>query len=56
MAAVFAAMTAALLVGEFGRRRPALILAGAALLLAIRLFLWEIYSQIYGYRMPWIDL
>jgi hypothetical protein len=55
MAAIFAVLTAALAVGWFGSRRAALILISATLLLAIHLFLWEIYSPEYGFSMPWID-
>ena len=55
MAAIFAVLTAALVVGWFGSRRAALILISAALVLAIHLFLWEIYSPEYGFSMPWID-
>ena len=55
MAAIFAVLTAALAVGWFGSRRTAILLVSIALLLAIHLFLWEIYSPEYGFRMPWID-
>ena len=55
MAAIFATLSAALLVGWFGRRSIAIILVGIALVLAVHLFLWEIYSPEYGFRMPWIQ-
>ena len=55
MAIVFALLSAALLVGWFGRRPLAILLVAIALLLAFHLFLWEIYSPEYGFRMPWID-
>jgi hypothetical protein len=56
MVAVFAAMLLALAAGRFG---PAW-LAGASILsclgLSVWLFLFEIYSQDYGFRMPWLQL
>ena len=55
MAATFAVLTAGLAAGWFGSRRAALILISVAFLLAVHLFLWEIYSPEYGFRMPWID-
>jgi hypothetical protein len=55
MAVIFAVMTAALGVGWFGRRGVAILLMVIALLLAVHLFLWEIYSPEYGFRMPWIQ-
>jgi hypothetical protein len=55
MAVIFAMMSAALLVGRFGRRSLAIALLLIALLLAVHLFLWEIYSPQYGFRMPWIQ-
>ncbi|HVU30618.1 MAG TPA: hypothetical protein VHE36_09475 [Sphingomicrobium sp.] len=55
MAVIFALMTAALVTGWFGRRPLAIVLVSLALLLAIHLFLWEIHSPQYGFRMPWIQ-
>ena len=55
MAVIFALMAAALLTGWFGRRPLAILLVAVAFLLAVHLFLWEIYSPEYGFRMPWID-
>jgi hypothetical protein len=55
MAAVFAAMLLALVTGWFGSRRIAVALVVLALVLAIKLFLFEIYSPEYGFRMPWIQ-
>ena len=55
MAVIFAVLTAGLAFGWFGSRRVALVLISVALLLAIHLFLWEIYSPEFGFRMPWID-
>ena len=55
MAIIFAMLSAALLVGWFGRRGLAIALIAITLVLAIHLFLWEIHSPEYGYRMPWIQ-
>jgi len=55
MAAIFATLSAALLVGWFGKRSIAILLVAIALVLAVHLFLWEIHSPEYGFRMPWIQ-
>jgi hypothetical protein len=55
MAAVFALMSLALVIGWFGRRDIAIACAVVGLILAVKLFLWEIYSPDYGFRMPWIQ-
>ena len=55
MAVIFATMSAALVIGWFGRRTVAIFLVALALLLGIHLFLWEVYSPQYGFRMPWIQ-
>ncbi len=55
MVAVFATMTLALILGWFGRRSLAVELFAACLVLSIGLFLFEIYSPEYGFRMPWIQ-
>jgi hypothetical protein len=55
MAVIFATMSAALVTGWFGRRALSILLVVLALLLAVHLFLWEIYSPQYGFRMPWIQ-
>ncbi len=55
MAAVFATLTLALIVGWFSRPQVAIGLAVLCLLLAIKLFLFEIYSPETGFRMPWIQ-
>jgi hypothetical protein len=55
MAAVFATLVLALLFGWFGRRSIALFCIAACFILAVKLFLWEIYSPEYGFRMPWIQ-
>lgn len=56
MVAVFSAMALALLADLFGRVRLAVASLVAGLGLAVWLFLWEIYSPEYGFRMPWIQV
>ena len=55
MIAVFATMSLALICGWIGRRWLAIALFAASLVLSIGLFLFEIYSPEYGFRMPWIQ-
>ncbi|MGE3150189.1 MAG: hypothetical protein AB7K04_14080 [Pseudorhodoplanes sp.] len=55
MAAVFATLSLALVLGWFGRRGLAVTCLFASFILAIGLFLFEIYSPDYGFRMPWIQ-
>jgi hypothetical protein len=55
MALIFATISLALVVGWFGRRSFAIVLVAVSLLLAVHLFLWEIHSPEYGFRMPWIQ-
>jgi len=47
-------MSAAHVTGWFGTRPLAIVFVTVALVLAAHLFLWEIYSPEYGFRMPWI--
>lgn len=55
MVAVFGAMTLALICGWIDRRSLAVALFVISLALSIGLFLFEIYSSEYGFRMPWIS-
>ena len=55
MAIVFAILVAALVAGWFALRKVAIILVALTLALAVHLFLWEIYSPEYGFRIPWIQ-
>jgi len=55
MVFIFAILSAALLVGWFGRRWIAIIFLTVALLSAVYLFLWEIRSPVYGFSMPWLQ-
>jgi hypothetical protein len=56
MAAIFALMTLALLLAWLARARIAILCLIASLALSIGLFLFEIYSPDYGFRMPWIQV
>lgn len=56
MTLIFAATLAALVLAWLGRGRAALGCALVMLALAIGLFLFEIYSPEYGFRMPWIQV
>ena len=55
MVAVFATMLLALICGWIGRQWLAVALFAASLVLSTWLFLFEIYSAEYGFRMPWIQ-
>jgi hypothetical protein len=56
MLAVFATMSLALLAACFGPRWSAVLSVLACLALSIGLFLFEIYSPEYGFRMPWLQV
>ena len=56
MLAVFATMSVALLAGQCGPRWIAILSMLLCLALSIGLFLFEIYSQEYGFRMPWLQV
>jgi hypothetical protein len=56
MAAVFAGLFAALALDFFGRQRIAIACLLLSLGLGVGLFLWEVYSPDYGFRMPWLEL
>jgi hypothetical protein len=56
MFAVFATMSGALLAGQLGARRCAVTVVLVCLALSIGLFLFEIYSPEYGFRMPWLQV
>ncbi len=55
MTAIFASLTAAWVAAWRGRRDLSLLALGLCLALSIWLFLFEIYSPEYGFRMPWIQ-
>jgi hypothetical protein len=56
MAAVFASLLLAFVLDLAERRRLALASLFVAFALCIGLFLWEVYSPDYGFRMPWLQL
>ena len=56
MAAVFATLLAALAFDLAGRSRAAIACLLLSLGLGVGLFLWEVYSPDYGFRMPWLVL
>jgi hypothetical protein len=55
MVAVFASMFVALVMGRYGPAWLAALSLLACLGLSVGLFLFEIYSPDYGFRMPWIQ-
>ncbi len=56
MAAVFATLLLAFLLDLAGLRRLAVLSLLLSLALGAGLFLWEVYSPDYGFRMPWLQL
>ncbi len=55
MVAIFATMALSLVSGRYGPRWLAWASVLACFGLAAGLFLWEIYSPEYGFRMPWLQ-
>jgi hypothetical protein len=55
MVAVFATMALAIIVGQFGPRWLAALFLTACAGLFVWLFLFEIYSPEWGFRMPWLQ-
>ena len=56
MVAVFGTALLALVLGGLGVRLWALGSMTLCLGLSIWLFLFEVYSSVYGFNMPWINL
>ena len=56
MAAVFATLLLAFILDLVGRSRLAVSCLMLSLALCVGLFLWEVYSPDYGFRMPWLQL
>ena len=56
MLVVFATLSLALLAAYCGPRWLAVVAILACLALSIGLFLFEIYSPEYGFRMPWLQV
>lgn len=55
MVATFATLFAALVASRLEHTRLAAWLIVSTLALAVGLFLYEVYSPEYGFRMPWIQ-
>ncbi len=56
MAAVFASLLTGFVLDLLGHRRLAVSCLFLSLVLGVWLFLWEIYSPQYGFRMPWLQV
>lgn len=56
MVAIFAALTLALAAGLAGAARLAVAAVLVGLALAIALFLFEVESPDYGFRLPWLQV
>ncbi len=56
MAAVFATLLLAFILDLLGLGRLALSCLFLSLVLCLGLFLWEVYSPDYGFRMPWLQV
>ena len=56
MTVIFATLLLAFVAGRFGPRWLAMSFLLACLALSIGLFLFEIYSPEYGFRMPWLQV
>lgn len=56
MFAVFATLLAAFILDHAGLQRFAVACLVTSLALCIGLFMWEIYSPEYGFRMPWLQV
>jgi hypothetical protein len=56
MFAIFGGLLIAFILDHVGRRGAALACLAASLGLCVYLFMWEIYSPDYGFRMPWLQV
>jgi hypothetical protein len=56
MATVYATLLLAFILDLSGLRRAAVSCLILSLALCVGLFLWEVYSPDYGFRMPWLQL
>jgi len=56
MAGIFAILLIAFILNFVGLGRLAVSCLLVSLVLCVGLFLWEIYSPEYGFRMPWIEV
>lgn len=56
MTAVYATLLIAFILDLSGLRRLAVSCLFVSLALCVWLFLWEIYSPDFGFRMPWLQV
>jgi hypothetical protein len=56
MAAIYATLLIAFFLDFLGHQRFSVYCLFISLVLCISLFLWEIYSPVYGFRMPWLQV
>jgi hypothetical protein len=56
MAIVYATLLMAFILDLAGQRRIAISCLFLSLALGVGLFLWEVYSPDYGFRMPWLQV
>jgi hypothetical protein len=56
MAAVYGTLLFAFILDFAGLRRVAASCLFLSFVLCVGLFLWEVYSPDYGFRMPWLQL
>ena len=56
MTAVYATLLMAFILDLLDHQRFAVRCLFISLGLCILLFLWEIYSPVYGFRMPWLQV
>ena len=56
MAAIYATLLIAFVLDLLGRGRLAVSCLFLSFILCVWLFLWEIYSPEYGFRMPWLQV
>ncbi len=56
IAGIFTALLLAFLLNVGGRGRLAVACLLVCLAFSVGLFLWEIYSPEYGFRMPWLEV
>ena len=56
MAGIFAVLLIAFLLNAAGLVRLAVFCLVVCLALSTGLFLWEVYSPEYGFRMPWLQV
>ena len=56
MAAIYAILLIAFVLDLLGRGRLAACCLFLSFIICVWLFLWEIYSPEYGFRMPWLQV